>query len=490
MFAKRLLLLFLAAMFILSLRNGTLPLIDRDEPRFAEASREMLQRSDWVVPYFNNKFRFDKPPFIYWLQAGSYSLLGETDTAARLPSVLCAALAAVALAAWGARLLNPGTGLRAGLIFLLNLQVFAHGRAAVADMAMVLFVLLASWSGWEWIQSRRIAWALAFWTSLGLGFLAKGPIALVPIAMAATLVAGLPKESRPHWSLWPAGLLLTTTIIALWGIPALLKTNGEFAAVGLGKHVVSRTIAPMEGHGSKTWATYLLTLPLYLITLFPGFAPWSFWLPAALRGHWRERPPVARYLLIGTALVFGIFTLSRTKLPHYTLPAFPFLALLLALWSHNHLPPKTFTRAALVSAFIGILLPISGFPFANKLFLSSQLWHRLDPHVSESMAFGSVEYHEPSLVWYLRAKTRRFHEPLKEREAARWMEKDGPRLCILPTSVAQKLFPAPAPEWKTFSVEGLHVVKGKRMELTALIKPAAQNTVPSPPGETSVQAPH
>ncbi|MEY5009301.1 MAG: Undecaprenyl phosphate-alpha-4-amino-4-deoxy-L-arabinose arabinosyl transferase [Verrucomicrobiota bacterium] len=490
MFAKRLLLLFLAAVFLLSLGNGTLPLTDRDEPRFAEASREMLERADWVVPYFNNKFRFDKPPLIYWLQAASYSVLGETDTAARLPSVLCAALAAVALAAWGARLQNPTTGLRAGLIFLLNLQVFAHGRAAVADMAMVLFVLLAAWTGWEWIQSRRVAWALAFWTALGLGFLAKGPIALVPIAMAGTLAAGLPRESRPHWGLWPAGLLLTTTLIALWGIPALLKTNGEFAAVGLGKHVVSRTIAPMEGHGSKTWATYLLTLPLYLVTLFPGFAPWSFWLPAALRNHWREKTPIARYLLVGSALVFGIFTLSRTKLPHYTLPAFPFLALLLALWWPSQLSQKTFTRSACAAAFLGIFLPILGFPFANRLFLSSQLRHHLSPHVSESTAFGSVEYHEPSLVWYLRSKTRHFHEPLKEREAVRWMEKDGPRLCILPTPVARKLFPALAPDWKQVTVEGLHVVKGKRVELTALIKPSKPDSHRNTPLETSVQAPH
>ena len=471
MSVQRLLTLLLAAFLILNLGNGKLPLIDRDEPRFAEASREMLERADWVVPYFNDKFRFDKPPLIYWLQAASYSLLGQTDAAARLPSVLCAVLATACLAAWGARLKSPETGSRAALMFLLNLQVFAHGRAAVADMAMVLFVLLAAWSGWEWIQSRQLPWALAFWTALALGFLAKGPIALVPLAMVAPLAASLPRESRPAWPLWAGGLLLTTALIALWGVPALLKTHGEFASVGLGKHVVSRTLAPMEGHGSKNWATYLLTIPLYFITIFPGFAPWSFWLPAALKSHLKERSPLSRYLLLGSALIFAIFTLSRTKLPHYTLPAFPFLALLLALWWPDHLARKTFVTAAFASALVGVILPISGFPIARNLFLSSKLPRQLAPHLTPSMAFGSVEYHEPSLVWYLRARLRSFHEPLKERDAVRWMQKDGPRLCILPTPTAKKLFPNPSPDWKQVSVEGLHVVKGKHLALTAFIKP-------------------
>ena len=471
MSVHRLLLLFLAAVLLLSLGNGTLPLIDRDEPRFAEASREMLERSDWIVPYFNDKFRFDKPPLIYWLQASSYALLGQTDAAARLPSVLCAALATVTLSIWGTRLQSPTTGTRAALIFLLNLQVFAHGRAAVADMAMVLFVLLAAWAGWEWIQSHRLSWALAFWITLSLGFLAKGPIALIPIAMAGFLAASQEKKDRPPWVLWIAGSLLSLGLVALWGIPALIKTQGEFASVGLGKHVVSRTLAPMEGHGAKQWSAYLLTLPLYFVTLFPGFAPWSFWLPSALRTHWKERTPVARYLLLGSALIFAIFTLSRTKLPHYTLPAFPFLALLLALWWPERLSQKTFPTAVFASASLGLLIPLLGFPLAQRIFLSAQLPPLLAPHLSPNMAFASIEYQEPSLVWYLRSQIRSFHEPLKERNAVQWMQKEGPRLCILPTPTAQKLFPAPPSEWKQITTEGLHIVKGKRQSLTALIKP-------------------
>src|SRR6266576_1017118 len=81
----------------------SLPLIDRDEPRFAEASREMLERGDYVIPFFNNQDRFDKPPLTYWAQAASYAAFGENDFAARLPSTIAAALIAVAILAWGAQ---------------------------------------------------------------------------------------------------------------------------------------------------------------------------------------------------------------------------------------------------------------------------------------------------------------------------------------------------------------------------------------------------
>ena len=82
----------------------SLPLIDRDEPRFAEASREMTEHGDYVVPYFNNQRRLDKPPLTYWAQTASYRIFGENDFAARSPSALAAALTALLIFAWGRRI--------------------------------------------------------------------------------------------------------------------------------------------------------------------------------------------------------------------------------------------------------------------------------------------------------------------------------------------------------------------------------------------------
>jgi Dolichyl-phosphate-mannose-protein mannosyltransferase len=122
-----LLLLFFFALFLHSLGNSTLPLIDRDEPRFAEASREMQQSGDYLIPRINGDFRFDKPPLIYWCQAAAFNLLGDNDFAARLPSVLFAAATAVATALWGGRIFGPRTGLCAGL------HPCAGGRGGYAD---------------------------------------------------------------------------------------------------------------------------------------------------------------------------------------------------------------------------------------------------------------------------------------------------------------------------------------------------------------------
>ncbi len=173
-----------------------LPLIDRDEPRFAEASREMIQRSDYVVPYFNNHLRLDKPPLTYWAQVASYHVFGETDFAARFPSAVAAALVAVSLLIRGSRVGGERVGWRAAIVFTICLQTFVHAKAAVADMWLVLFVSTAHWSGLELLRDglmnpaqrstsenfreREAKYPLSWWwfffyISLALGFLAKGP---------------------------------------------------------------------------------------------------------------------------------------------------------------------------------------------------------------------------------------------------------------------------------------------------------------------------
>src|SRR5262249_28266620 len=130
----------------------SLPLIDRDEPRFAEASREMIERGDYLVPYFNSQLRLDKPPLTYWAQVASYHIFGENDFAARFPSAIAPALTALSILAWGRRMGGEKLGWWAAIIFTLSLQTFVHAKAAVADMWLVLFMTLAHWTGYELIQ--------------------------------------------------------------------------------------------------------------------------------------------------------------------------------------------------------------------------------------------------------------------------------------------------------------------------------------------------
>jgi len=129
--------------------NWILPLTDRDEARFGEASREMVQRGDYIVPWFNGAWRFDKPVLIYWCQIASYKIFGVNEFAARLPSALFTTATALLLVRWGRKNADNKTALLAGGMFVTALHVVLIGRMATADMAMIFFFTLAAWSGWE-----------------------------------------------------------------------------------------------------------------------------------------------------------------------------------------------------------------------------------------------------------------------------------------------------------------------------------------------------
>lgn len=483
MSSLRLLLLFFAFLGLYAAGDWGLPLIDRDEPRFAEASREMLERGDFIVPYFNDETRFDKPPLIYWLQDGAYKLFGENEFAARLPSAVCGALTTVVIALWGSRLYDPRTGWRAALMFGVCAQTLVHAHAAVADMAMIAASTAAAWAGWNWLKAagdrlqygdQRPArrWWLAFWGLLALGFLAKGPIAWVPIAMTGWTARRMERGKRPGAAEWVLGVALMLALVGIWGIPALVRTHGEYAAVGLGKHVVMRTVSPLEGHGAKSWWTYAVTFPFFFVTVWPSFFPWSIWLPAATAALWIRRKqwqPREVYLVTGIVLVFGIFTLSWTKLPHYTLPAFPFMALLLGAWWGNG-RERLFRRVTAGMAAGGLLAVLAGSPLARPMFVSQRLYDEAAPWLSRDMELGTVEYHEPSLVWLFRKKIGGFETSMNWSEADHWMHRPGPRVCVIPVDELGQAFPKPDPGWRVVSATGFDVSNAQRTELAAVIK--------------------
>lgn len=472
----RLLLLFFAFLLLNAAGDWTLPLIDRDEPRFAEASREMLERHDFVVPYFNNEYRFDKPPLIYWLQVGAYKLFGENEFAARLPSGFCGALAVAIIAVWGSRLYDPRTGWRAALIFGLCVQTMIHAHAAVADMAMVAASTGAAWAGWNWLTAgdRRHAagWWLAFWGLLAAGFLAKGPIAWIPIGMAGWTAGRLEPGKRPGPLQWILGAVLMLALVGIWGIPALIRTHGQFAVVGLGRHVVMRSISPLQGHGAKTGLSYFFTAPYYFLTVWPSFFPWSFWLPPAVAGLWRRRKewaPHESYLVVGVVLVFGLFTLSWTKLPHYTLPAFPFLALLLAAsWERVTYPLFQWVAAGMIAG--GLVVTLGILPLVRPLFVSQTLYDATATYLAPETELAAVDYEEPSLVWLFRKKIEGFETNMPWRSLDRWMHEPGPRVCVVPANRLQKIFRRLDPAWQVVKASGFDVANVHKTHLVALIK--------------------
>jgi 4-amino-4-deoxy-L-arabinose transferase-like glycosyltransferase len=294
----------------------------------------------------------------------------------------------------------------------------------------------------------------------------------VPIGMAGWVAGKMDRGKRPGALSWVLGVALMVALVGIWGIPALVKTHGQYAAVGLGKHVVMRSVAPLEGHGAHTWWSYAVTFPFYGLTVWPSFFPWSMWLPAVVAGLWARRRQwrlEETYLVTGVALVFGIFTLSWTKLPHYTLPAFPFMALLMGAW-WGGTREKLFRRVTVWATAVGLALTLVAFPLARPLFVSKQLYDAAAPWLTREMALGTIDYQEPSLVWLFRETIGGYGTSMNWKEAEEWMAKPGARVCVLPVDQLQKAFRKLDPAWRVVKGSGFDVANGRRTNLAAVIK--------------------
>lgn len=503
-------------LFLLLVGNWILPLTDRDEARFSEASREMIQRGDYIVPWFNGQWRLYKPALIYWCQIGSYRVLGINEFSARLPTVLFTIATAFLLVRWGRKIADAKTGFLAGAMFLTCVHVAIIGRIATADMAMVFFFTLAVWSGWELAAcgattvgagprgreddrfapgpplgiegekqshvpydsdvrrrlpgpSRKVWWVI-FYVALALGFLAKGPEAWLPFGV---LVAGrlLRKDSfRLSLMETVVGLVVTAAIVASWGIPALERTHGAFWAVGMNEQVYQRAVAVNNSHGFVGLLGFILMLPFYFLTFFVSFFPWSTRVPASLRHWWleRRRDDLGWYLLMVAAVVFIVFSLVKTKLPHYTMPAFPCLALWLALQLRSDATSFAWFQKRFVVMVILIPTFMLGLAIAAKNHtLTEKLWEAVQQDVGPETKVGCFGYVEPSLVWEFRSVVTNTVVLGDESVAKNFLTNQPPFILVLPTKDVASL---PDTNGLWIQVHGLDMVRFKNRDLTAIVR--------------------
>ena len=472
-YPQRSILLF--SLVLMLAGNWILPLTDRDEARFGEASREMRQRGDYIVPWFNDAWRLDKPALIYWCQITSYDICGDNEFGARLPSALFTTATALLLVRWGRKITGDNkTAIMAGAIFVAGLHVAIIGRVATADMALVFFCALAAWSGWELTRPgapHRMFWWWTFYGALALGFLAKGPIAWLPLG-GILLGRALRKDSfRLPLFETLAGLTVTLGLVAAWGLPAMAQTNNAFFKVGLGEHVLNRSVGVIDSHGLKGTLGFLALAPLYFVTFFASFFPWSTRVPTALRRWWPKRrgDEFGWYLLVQVALVFAVFSLVRTKLPHYTLPAFPCLA----LWFARQISSESncfawFSKRIIAMTIFVLVLTLGGFTLARNHILTENLWLAVKPHVRPETKIGCFGFTEASLVWKFRGVATN-HIGLGSADAAKdFLTNPPPYILVLPTKNLATLTVSNA---LLLPSHGLDMVKLKNWDLTAIVRP-------------------
>ncbi len=320
--------LALALLLLAVFQLGAAPLFDVDEGAFSEATREMLQSGDWGHTTLNGEDRFDKPILVYWLQAASVGVIGLNEFALRLPSALCAWGWALALFMFAQPRLGGRVAVSAALMLATSLGVLAIGRAATADALLNFLLVMAVCDAWRWLESEQKAPLRRAFAWMGLGLLAKGPVAvLVPVAAAGVWLVtawdwrlalrriGQAVSDLPAWA-------LLIGIAAPWYAYALHRHGQAFIDGFFVKHNLARYSNPMEQHGGS-WAYYLVVMPLLLL-------PWAPLLAAVVRrvrGHWQD--PLGRFLLGWGGFVLVFFSLSGTKLPHYVLyGATPFVLLM------------------------------------------------------------------------------------------------------------------------------------------------------------------
>lgn len=311
----------------------TIPPVDRDEARFAQATKQMLETGDFVAIRFQDAPRNKKPVGVYWLQAATAVVFGGQDHdriwAYRLPSLI-GACAGVLLTYWaGLPLFGRRASLIAAALFAASLLLGVEARLAKTDAVLLATIVAAQgalarlYVGAAAEAERPLLLALFFWAALGVGILVKGPMALLVVGLTVlTLVLW---ERRAGWLLELKPLLgvpLALLIVLPWALAIGVETDGRFFSDAFSGDLLPKLLGGHESHGA---------LPgYYLVAAVVTF--WSgalFFLPAVAQAITFRHDARFRFALAWAVPTWLVLEIVPTKLPHYVLPTYPALALLM-----------------------------------------------------------------------------------------------------------------------------------------------------------------
>jgi len=370
----------------------TLPPTDRDESRFAQASKQMIETGDYVRIMNGADPRNRKPIGIYWAQvpfAAAARALGIARANPiwpyRLPSLLGALLAVVAVACGGARLVGKLPAMTAAAWFAASLLLISEAHIAKTDAALVGVTTVAMMLlGRAFLQPAELTagQAIWFWIAVAAGILLKGPITPM-VAGLCIITLGLwtgrwawLRELRP-WS----GVLLMLLLVLPWLIAIGFATKGDFFAQSVGVDLASKLSGGDDSHG-KPFGTYLALLP---ILAFPAAVPVLRCVPAV----WRDRgTDETRFLLAWLVPAWLVFEVVRTKLPHYTLPLYPAVFLLAARFAD--VPAARWWRIATLIVASGAGLALAAGAFLAPHFLHAVWWAGVPAGIAILVACGLV----------------------------------------------------------------------------------------------------
>ena len=341
-------------------------LFDVDEGFYGAVTAEMNRRGEWITPFYNGQPWFEKPILLYWLAKPSLMLFGNM-VGPRIPSILTT-IGTYAIVAWFAkRRFGDLTSQIATLILASSLLVVGTGRMMMTDLPLLLCLTAALLTFWESLVSDA-KWRLATAALLGLGVLAKGPVALILFSIIAGWTYWREPNLRSAFrGYWLPGTAILIAVMAAWYVPAYLANGQLFVQKFLIEQNIGRFTGGDAAHTLPGISGLLTGIGMYVGVLLLGMMPWSLFI-------WRSWPlrkkastdelcsnqVMERYLATWAAVVFIFFAISGAKLVHYLLPVFPPLAILVAKDAVTRsLKPERW-RLAGIACCVGMFLISNG----------------------------------------------------------------------------------------------------------------------------------
>ncbi len=410
---------------------GAYPLTDATEARYGEIARKMLETGQWVVPQIDYGVPFwGKPPLSIWLTAISFRLLGVTEFAARISSLLLGVGVCSLVYVLGSRRGGVDQGLRASVVLATSLLMIVSAGSVMTDPAMLAGTTLSMVSFWLAMSAAPRRWGYIFFLGLAIGLLAKGPVAtvltLAPIGVWAVLTGRI----RHMWRQlpWGAGTLLTMLLVVPWYWAAEVQSPGFLDYFLMGEHWQRFTVSGWTGDLYGSGHPHPRgTIWLYAVL---GTLPWSPWLLWQLAGQKLARLnpapqestlpcltiPITQsgsndgwtlYLVCWMFAPLMFFTFSANILPTYVLPGLVGFALLVAdAWGRQQ--SRALTRApkwlgmlapVLVLLLVRVAWPLSGIQSQREIVATYRnavqretplLYFKRRPHSAQFYSGGSA----------------------------------------------------------------------------------------------------
>src|ERR1700753_4351317 len=383
-------LLFLPGFF-------SIPPVDRDEARFAQATKQMIETGDYVDIRFQDDVRYKKPVGIYWLQSAAVETMSTLGLPRaqlriwvyRIPSLI-GAIGAVLLTYWTALAFVTRRGaVFAALLMCCSVLLGVEARLAKTDAMLLLTVVAAmgalarvylSWQRGEDPAHPPWSWPAIFWTALAGGILLKGPLILMFVGLTIITLAILDRSATWLWRLRPIwGLMWMLVLVLPWFIAIFWRAGDAFFTNSLGGDMLAK-LAAQESHGAPP-GFYLL---LFWITFWPGAPLAGMAVPAVWRAR---REPGAQVLLAWLISSWIVVELVLTKLPHYVLPLYPAIAILTV----GALERRVLSRSWLMRGaawWFAIPALASVVAVVGAVTLTRQPWFLAWPFVAAALIFG------------------------------------------------------------------------------------------------------